>query len=76
MAAAKQAHRWNKREGSAAAKSRALHEAGFTSLRQAALCSAAVIDDLEAGNIDAAEANYINAAIGQWRRAHIRRGGS
>jgi hypothetical protein len=75
MAAAKQAHRWNKREGSNA-RSRALHEAGFTSLRQAALCSAAVIDDLEAGHIDAAEANYINAAVGQWRRAHIRRGGS
>jgi len=53
-----------------------LTRSGLQSLRQAALCSAAVIDDLEAGHIDAAEANYINAAIGQWRRAHIRRGGS
>ncbi len=57
------------------ARSRMLHEAGFRTLEEAALCTDAVIADLESGRIDAAEANYINAAVGHWRRTHIRKGG-
>lgn len=56
-------------------RSRKLHEAGFTSLAQATACTDAVMADLEAGRIDATEANRINNAVGQWRRAHTRKGG-
>jgi len=57
------------------ARSRTLHEAGFTNLQEAAACANAVTSDLEEGRIDATEANRINAAVSHWRRAHIRRGG-
>lgn len=56
-------------------RSRRLHEAGFTTLAQATACSEAVMADLEAGRIDATEANRINSAVGLWRRMHARRGG-
>lgn len=56
-------------------RSRRLHEAGFSSLAQASACTEAVMADLEAGRIDATEANRINNAVGQWRRAHTRKGG-
>jgi hypothetical protein len=38
-------------------------------------CTHAVGADLEAGRIDASEANRITDAIGRWRRAHARKGG-
>ena len=57
------------------AKSRALYKVGFTTLRDAESCANAVIADLEAGRIGAAEANELNDVIGRWRRAHIRKGG-
>ncbi|MEO8604200.1 MAG: hypothetical protein ABI629_16610 [bacterium] len=56
-------------------RSRQLHDAGFTSMADALACTKAVGDDLEAGRIDASEANRINDAVGRWRRAHGRKGG-
>jgi hypothetical protein len=56
-------------------RSRRLHEAGFTTLAQATACTEAVMADLEAGRIDATEANRITNAVGQWRRLHTRKGG-
>ncbi|MDX2168630.1 MAG: hypothetical protein SF182_16275 [Deltaproteobacteria bacterium] len=57
------------------ARSRRLHEAGFANLAEAAACSEAVMADLEAGRIDATEANRINNAVGLWRRIHTSKGG-
>jgi hypothetical protein len=54
-------------------RSRQLHDAGFKSLAEAAACTRAVDSDLEAGRIDASEANRISDAIGRWRRAFARK---
>jgi hypothetical protein len=56
-------------------RSRRLFEAGFTKEADAAACSKAVAADLASGAIGATEANQMTNAIGQWSRAHGRRGG-
>ena len=56
-------------------RSRQIHEAGLKTLADATSCTKAVFEDLEAGLIDATEANRITNAVGQWRRAHTRKGG-
>lgn len=58
---------------SALPRSRQIHEAGLKTLADATRCAEAVFADLEAGLIDATEANRITNAVGQWRRAFTRK---
>ena len=65
----------NKPKKPALPRSRQIHEAGLKTLADATACAAAVFADLEAGLIDATEANRITNAVGQWRRAFTRNAG-